>query len=201
MGSAKAWHARSRSGRLKVYLLLISSSMKVYLDKPSLVRKLYLMGTRNQRAALGRRELDRRLAKVDVESLVPPRSGWIRAIREALVMNQAQLARRLGISPSAVNQLEHAEPAGGITLGKLQEIASALDCRLVYAVVPNSSLESTIRREARAAAASQLGYVSTTMALERQSVSQESEEDILESIADGLIATGRVWEHNRPFRR
>ena len=71
--------------------------------------------------------------------------GAERALRGALGMSQAALAARLNISGPAVTKLEHAEPAGGITLAKLAEVASALDCSLVYAFVPNKPLEAAVR--------------------------------------------------------
>src|SRR5580698_7901120 len=101
-----------------------------------------------ERAAQARRELDRKFAAAQLEPIqARPRSGWIRAIRGALGMSQAVLAERLGISPAAVNKLEHAEIHGGITTSKLAEAAGALDCTLVDALVPNSTLVRTVRTQ------------------------------------------------------
>ncbi len=33
---------------------------------------------------------------------------------------------------------------GGITIGKLSQVAEALECTLVYALIPNSRLEQTV---------------------------------------------------------
>jgi predicted DNA-binding mobile mystery protein A len=98
----------------------------------------------------------------------PPPRGWIRAIRDALGMTGVQLARRLGVKPQAIEALEKSEAAGTIKLDTLRRAAEALDCRLVYALVPNSSLESTVRERARKIALRDLGRVSHTMALEAQ---------------------------------
>ena len=43
------------------------------------------------------------------QNATPPRSGWVRAIREALGMTQAQLSARLNISRQSVQDLERAE--------------------------------------------------------------------------------------------
>src|ERR1700734_2434221 len=125
----------------------------------------------SERAAQARRELDRKFAASTLEPIrARPRSGWIRAIRGALGMSQAVLAERLGVSRAAVNKLERAELHGGITTAKLAQVASALDCTLVYALVPNSTLEQTVRTQAQTLAARLLGYAARTMALEAQDI-------------------------------
>jgi hypothetical protein len=49
-------------------------------------------------------------------------------------------------------------------------VAEALDCTLVYALVPNSPLETTIRDRARAFARRRRGPVEHSMLLEDQKV-------------------------------
>ena len=108
-------------------------------------------------------------------------------------MSQSVLAGRLGVSAPAVDQLEHAEMRGGITIGKLAEVASALDCRLVYALVPNSSLEATVTARARAVAQQMLGYSARTMALEAQDIDDQSRAEAIERYAEELVKGGRLW--------
>jgi predicted DNA-binding mobile mystery protein A len=48
-------------------------------------------------------------------------------------------------------------------------VAEALDCRLVYALVPNSPLESAVVERVRKIAMHDLGRVAHSMALEAQS--------------------------------
>ncbi len=150
--------------------------------------------TRAERAAQARRELDRKFAGANVEALrARPRAGWIRAIRGALGMSQRALAERLGIAPSSAAGLERSELDGGITVGKLTEVARALDCTLVYALVPNTSLEETVQTQALRVAAEALRYVGTTMELEDQGVDPERLADQLESEAQRVIAANRQW--------
>ncbi len=111
----------------------------------------------------------------------------------ALGMSQQALAGRLGISGPAVAKLEKAELEGGITIGKLAEVARALDCTLVYALVPNSSLEENVQTQARRVAAETIGYVGTTMALEDQAVEPDRLADQLEAEAQRVIAANRLW--------
>jgi predicted DNA-binding mobile mystery protein A len=112
-------------------------------------------------------------------------------------MSQAVLAERLGVSGAAVNQLERAELHGGITIGKLSEVAGALDCTLVYALVPNSTLEQTVTTQARAVAAQILGYAARTMALEAQDIEDERRSEAVERYAQQLMARGNPWRAGR----
>ena len=112
-------------------------------------------------------------------------------------MSQAVLAERLGVSPAAVNKLEHAELQGGITTAKLAEVASALDCTLVYALVPNTTLEQTVRTQARALAARLLGYAARTMALEAQDIDDDRQREAVERHAQQLVASGSLWRPRR----
>jgi predicted DNA-binding mobile mystery protein A len=151
-----------------------------------------------ERAAQARRELDRKFNAAELGPIAArPRSGWIRAIRGALGMSQAVLAERLGVSGAAVNQLEHAELRGGVTIGKLSEVASALDCTLFYALVPNSTLERTVTAQARAVAAQPLGYAARTMALEAQDIEDDRRREAIERHAQKLVDSGSQWRAGR----
>jgi predicted DNA-binding mobile mystery protein A len=133
-----------------------------------------------------------------------PSNGWISALREALDMTVRQLAARLGISPSNVVRLEQRERDDTISLGALRRAANALDCDLVYAVVPRTGpttrpadelLDALIETRARAVAEAELDRVAHTMALEDQSVSSA---DMQAQIADRAAALvrepRRLWE-------
>ncbi len=153
-------------------------------------------------AAQARRELDRKFQAAHLKPIVArPRSGWIRAIRGALGMSQTALGARLGTSRSAVNKLEHAELTGGITIAKLAEVATALNCSLVYALVPNTTIEETIQAEALRAAASTLGYAGRTMALEAQGVDPDRQREAVERFAQDLILRGDLWRPSPLARR
>jgi predicted DNA-binding mobile mystery protein A len=117
-------------------------------------------------------------------------------------MSQAVLAQRLGVSGSAVNQLERAELHGGITTGKLAEVAAALDCTLLYALVPTSTLEQTVNSQAESAAAQLLGYAARTMALEDQAIDMRQQREAVQRYAQQLVASGNPWgvAQRRPQR-
>jgi predicted DNA-binding mobile mystery protein A len=135
-----------------------------------------------------RQRLDERLQALrPVDRYVIPPKGWVRAIRDALGMTGVQLAKRLGISPQSVDALERSEATGSIKLETLRRAAEALDCTLVYALVPSKSLESTVRDRARAIAVRDLARVTHTMKLEAQQADHvDLEEQIEEYIRDNV---------------
>lgn len=148
----------------------------------------------SERSAQARREIDRRFSQVDLTAVKSrPKSGWIRAIRGALAMSQQALGMRLGISRASIAKLEQAELVGGITIAKLTEVARALDCTLVYALVPNISLEDTIQRQARQIVTEQLSYAATSMALEDQDIDAERRDEYLTNQIREIIRQNRIW--------
>lgn len=102
-----------------------------------------------------------------------PRGGWVRAIREGLGMSAAQLAARLGVIRQSVEAYERSEARGKITLESLNKVAEAMNCRLVYALVPAQPLEEMQRDRARKLADALLNPVAYTMRLEDQAMSDQ----------------------------
>jgi predicted DNA-binding mobile mystery protein A len=143
---------------------------------------------RAQDRAPARKNIDKRLNPLmNTDAFARPPRGWIKAIREALGMTTAQLARRLAIAqPSAVG-LEKAEASKVITLETLERAARALDCTLVYALVPRKPLETLVQERGREAARERLRTISHSMALEDQRVREEDERAQLERLAQKLI--------------
>ena len=97
-------------------------------------------------------------------------------------MTTAQLAKRLGIKQPSLVELEKSEAKGTIELATLRRVAEALDCTLVYMLVPNKPLESTIRERGRAFAQKGRGPVEHTMMLEDQKVPAKNVEARLDEI-------------------
>jgi len=129
-----------------------------------------------------RQRLDERLLSLKPEDrFQPPPKGWIRAVRDALSMSGVQFAKRLGISPPSVKAMEDSEAAGTIQINTLRRAAAAMDCQLVYALVPRSSLEGAVQSRAREIALRDLTRVARTMALEAQST---GDADLEARIAD-----------------
>jgi predicted DNA-binding mobile mystery protein A len=123
------------------------------------------------------KQLDRTLEPFRAAQKVSrPRKGWLRAIREAVGISASDLARTLGTSRQLPLQLEKAEAEDRITLKSLRTAANALDCDLVYALVPKAgTMEDLIENRARAQARKQVLGVEHSMALEDQAVGRVDE--------------------------
>lgn len=134
-------------------------------------------------AAQSRSQLDERFRELGPATrYTPPVSGWIKALREALGMSTAQLAKRLGIRQPSLVALEQSEAKGTIELATLRRVAEALDCTIVYALVPNKPLETTLRDRARAFARRRRAPVEHSMLLEDQTVTAKDAEARLDEI-------------------
>lgn len=153
---------------------------------------------RNSRQWLVLQQLDESLARFEGLKTVRPQRGWIRAIREALGMSGRQFAARLGVSPPRVTVLEREEIVDGISLKTLRQAAEALDCELVYALVPRFSLQQTVRQQAEKVAAAQLERVSHSMALEAQQLKPEEQQRALEYKVEELMASmpKTLWDQS-----
>ena len=152
---------------------------------------------RAQERASARQQLDKRLnilQNVDI-SARPPR-GWIKAIREALGMTTEQLGKRLGVSQPRAVGIEKAETSGSLTLESLERAARALDCRLVYALVPRKKLEFLVEDRARELAKKRLRTTSHSMALEDQRVDEADELEHLKRLVQKLLEQpgSILWE-------
>jgi predicted DNA-binding mobile mystery protein A len=141
-----------------------------------------------------RRRLDERLVALKPEERfrAPPK-GWIRAIRDALGMTGVQFAKRLHIRPQSVDALEKSEANGAIQLKTLRRAAEALDCTLVYALVPNTSLEGVVRERARKIAIRDLGRVAHTMKLEAQETGDANLEARIEVYIRDMLKERDLW--------
>lgn len=144
-----------------------------------------------------RRRLDEKLSGLNaLRRMEPPPKGWLRAIRDALGMSGTQFARRLGISWQSMDDLEKSEAAGTIGLETLRKAAAALDCTLVYAIVPNRSLETLVEERARALAKAALARVDQTMRLEDQRVTHVEREELVEDYIRDHVRDRDLWDTN-----
>ncbi len=128
-------------------------------------------------------QLDRKFEKLAVlKDFEISQKGWINAIRTGLNMSLVQLAKRLKKTSVSVKEIEQREEDKGITLKKLSEVAEALDCYFVYAIVPKQgSLKKMIDDRVFEVAKEIVMRTSHTMKLEDQ---ENSEERINTAIKD-----------------
>ncbi len=139
-----------------------------------------------------RRHLDDELGRIrllgDIDA---PQDGWLRGIRYALGMSTIDVARRAGVTGPAVTQAERSERDGTIRLETLRRFAAAMDCRVVYALVPAAPLEEAVRERARALARDELGRVGRTMSLEAQDVAVSDAR--VDELARRLVDRAGLW--------
>ena len=128
-----------------------------------------------------------------VDRFQPPPKGWIRAIRDALGMSGPQLARRMGITQQSVQDMEKSEAAEKVRLETLRRAADALDCALVYALVPKKQLQQMVEDRARKIAIDHLSRVSHSMAIEDQAVANDDQELRVQEFIDNSLGKRDLW--------
>lgn len=133
-------------------------------------------------------QLDASLAQfVPLRNLQPPKKGWIRAIRDALGMSGRQLGQRMSVSKMWIADMERLEANGATSLKTLRRAAEAMDCVLVYAMVPKTSLKETLLKQARRKVRQDMARASHTMALEDQALTQDEVGKATETAAASLL--------------
>ncbi|MEI6583605.1 MAG: mobile mystery protein A [Chitinophagia bacterium] len=124
----------------------------------------------------------------DMQHVIVPPIGWIKAIRNGIGMSMEQLGKKLSITKQGVMDIEKREKEGAITIKSMKEIAKAMDMRFVYGFVPNAgSLEQMIETRALQIATKIVERTSTTMKLEDQANSKERVEKAIKERASEII--------------
>ena len=131
-----------------------------------------------------------------MSQILRPTVGWTKTIRETLGMNTRQLGERCNVTSERIIRIEADEVGGKTTLATLEKVASAMNCRLVYALVPNDGLLKFIEKAALNKAESQLNHISHTMALEDQKVSDSALKEQIAMLKEELIRDNikKVWD-------
>jgi predicted DNA-binding mobile mystery protein A len=142
------------------------------------------------------KQLDSRLQDAAAlhSRLTPPPKGWIRAIRESFGMTTSQLARRMDLTQATVTEMEKSEAKGGIRLSTLRRAAEAMNCTLVYALVPKEPISKIVRDRALEVAAKNLKSVDHTMSLEDQGLSAEQRYEQLSEYARQILNPRDLWD-------
>ena len=82
-------------------------------------------------------------------------AGWVRTLRQLLVVPVDEFAHRVGVSRREIFRLEKSEEEARIQLGTLRRAAEARDCELIYALTPRQGTlgeMAAVRGAAREAA-------------------------------------------------
>ncbi len=147
---------------------------------------------------LKRRKLDEKLSNKQLfKEWSMPENGWIFELRTALNMSYVQMAKRLKITPSAVKAYEKSEREGKISVDTLNKVAEVMKCKLVYAIVPETSLESIYEEQSLKAASNIFRKASHTMELEKQGVDESENKKQLEDLYNEVKYTmnKKIWDH------
>ena len=140
---------------------------------------------------------EKMLQLAGMQHVIVPPIGWIKAIRNGIGMSMEQLGKKLSITKQGVMDIEKREKEGAITIKSMQEIAKAMDMKLVYGFVPNEGdLEQMIETRAIEMAKKIVERTSNTMKLEDQENSKERiEKAIKERAAEIINNTPKIlWD-------
>jgi len=139
---------------------------------------------------LAREQLDETLKRFGpLKTIVPPRKGWIRAIRDAIGMTGEQLAKRLGVNKQRVSRIERDEKLGKVTIKTLRNVAEGMDCIFVYGFVPRDTLEQTVRNQAISVAIKRMARSNQMMRLEKQELGEKEKEKALKELILDITST------------
>ena len=126
--------------------------------------------------------------------MTPPPRGWLRAIRDSMGMTAVQLGRRMGLTSQSIEDAERSEATGTIRLDTLRRAAAALDCTLVYALVPNRPIEEHVQERANRKAIAALSRVDQTMLLEDQRVITADRNELIADYVTQHLRDRDLWE-------
>ena len=144
--------------------------------------------------AQSRRRLDQRFDRHgDLADLAPPPQGWVRTLREALGMSGGDLAHRVGVHSSRIPAIERGEREQTLKLDTLSRIADAMQCDLVYALVPRTSLDGMVAGQARRRAVRHLRNVMAHSRLEDQEVTPDDLEAQIADLAAEFRQRRDLW--------
>lgn len=146
---------------------------------------------------LARRKLDetgRGLREATTRFLAKPHGGWIAAVREALGMSASDLGDRMGISRAAVAKLEGNERRRTIQLDTLQRAADALECDVVYALVPRRLLQHIVDDQRMRVLANMHARTQHHMRLEAQESLDPEQLEHLRREAEALVPDALLWQ-------
>lgn len=147
---------------------------------------------------LKRRKLDEKIANGQIfKELRMPENGWIYELRTALNMSYVQMAKRLKITPSAVKAYEKSEKEGKISVDTLNKVAEVMKCKLVYAIIPETSLENIYEEQTLKVAGKIFQKASHSMELEKQGVDESENKQQLEDLYNEINYTmnKKIWDH------
>lgn len=140
------------------------------------------------------RQVSRRLEDLrNLKSLTKGIDSWVDYVRAGLGMSLSQLAKRVGVAQSSLSGSIKLEKEGRISIGKLKEIAEAMDCELVYGFVPRKKIEDLMKDQAKRKTIGLMDQAETHMSLEDQKVTLDKNER-LKDLVEEKIYSKYLWD-------
>jgi predicted DNA-binding mobile mystery protein A len=125
-----------------------------------------------------------------------PKNGWIKVMRSVLGMSSYQLAARMDCKQSNIISFEKREREETISLKSLQHLAKALNCRFVYAFVPEKTIDEILETQAKKVIKAQMKSIEHSMDLEQQGLTPEQKKQNETMLVQELLQGNRkkLWE-------
>jgi len=92
------------------------------------------------------------------------------------------------VTRARISQAELSETEGSMTLKQLQRLAESMECDLVYAIVPKTSVDNILENRAKQKAAKIVRNASVHMSLEAQALPKARLALEVERVAAELLA-------------
>ena len=112
-------------------------------------------------------------------------------------MTMAQLGTKLHITRQGVKKIEESEANGTVTINTLREVATALEMKLVYSLVPKEeSIDDLIQMKAEKLAQKIVLRTNQHMKLEDQGIGGEKINNIIVELANEIKREVRksLWD-------
>ena len=123
------------------------------------------------------------------------RNSKIQKVRKTLKISTHQLARMCGVRHSSIRSIEKNEELQTVSLKSLEKLANAMDCEVVYNIVPKNKMKFNKIRDhlCQKAAKDLLIRVDHSMALENQKTYKAVTRDRIDKLAR------KLKKENNPF--
>ena len=146
---------------------------------------------------LMRKQVQEVLDNLDEISKRPvPQGGWVRVMRDALGISSYVLAKRMGSSQANIVSIEKRERSKTISLETIDQVARAMNCRLIYYLIPEKPLDQMLEDQARRVAKKQIKLTNHSMKLEQQGLTKkqikQQEDDLVQELLEGPLK--KLWD-------
>jgi predicted DNA-binding mobile mystery protein A len=134
------------------------------------------------------------------------KNGWIKSVRNSLGISARQLASMMGANSNIVSQIESGEIKKTLSLKNLSRAAEAMDCELVYMIVPKKnykSFDDILEKKSQALAQKIATGVTHSMDLEQQHVELKITNSQIKVLAQDLKnkLDSRMWIPNPKIKK